>query len=98
MSEFDQLFKQESGRILATLIRILGDFDTAEEALQEAFLAALQQWPLEGKPKNPVSWLISTARNRAVDKIRRDARLSLSFGEDISIAGITKLIWSDGWG
>ena len=76
MSEFDQLFKQESGRILATLIRLLGDFDTAEEALQDAFLAALQQWPLEGKPKNPVSWLISAARNKAVDKIRRDARLS----------------------
>lgn len=76
MPEFDQLFKQESGRILATLIRLLGDFDTAEEALQDAFLAALQQWPLEGEPKNPVSWLISTARNRAVDKIRRDARLA----------------------
>ncbi len=58
--------------MLATLIRLLGDFDLAEEARQEAFAAAIEQWPAHGIPHNPCAWLIKTGRNKAVDRIRRD--------------------------
>ncbi len=70
----EQIYREESGRILATLIRLLGDFDLAEEALQEAFAAALAQWPSEGIPASPRAWLVSTGRNKAVDRLRRRAR------------------------
>lgn len=73
--DFEKLHREESGRILSTLIRLLGDFDLAEEMLQEAYAAALQQWPAEGTPVNPRSWLISTARHKAIDRLRRDRRL-----------------------
>ena len=70
------LYKQESGRVLATLIRLLkGNFDLAEEALQEAFVAALSQWRRDGIPNNPRAWLVSTGRFKAIDRIRRNARL-----------------------
>jgi RNA polymerase sigma-70 factor, ECF subfamily len=72
--DLDKLHREESGRILATLIRLLGDFDLAEEMLQEAYAAALQQWPAEGTPANPRAWLISTARHKAIDRIRRNQR------------------------
>src|SRR6267378_2941438 len=71
----DEIFREEYGRILATLIRLLGDFDAAEEALQEAFAAALEQWPAAGAPLNPVAWLVGTARHKAIDRLRRRARL-----------------------
>jgi RNA polymerase sigma-70 factor, ECF subfamily len=71
----EQIYREESGRILATLIRLLGDFDLAEEAVQEAFAAALMQWPAEGVPANPRAWLVSAGRNKAVDLLRRGARL-----------------------
>ena len=67
----DELYRREYGRILATLIRAIGDFDLAEDALQEAFEAALDQWPSKGPPLNPVAWLISTARHKAIDHLRR---------------------------
>ena len=70
----DALYRAESGRILATLIRFLGDFDLAEDALQDAFAAALERWPREGVPDNPRAWLISTGRFKAIDAIRRRAR------------------------
>src|SRR5215510_12488938 len=70
----ERLYREESGRILATLIRLLGDFDLAEEAVQEAFVAALEQWPAEGMPANPRAWLVSTARHKAVDRLRRRVR------------------------
>ena len=70
----EQIYREESGRILATLIRLLGDFDLAEEAVQEAFAAALVQWPAEGVPANPRAWLVSAGRNKAVDLLRRRAR------------------------
>jgi RNA polymerase sigma-70 factor (ECF subfamily) len=70
----EQIYREESGRILATLIRLLGDFDLAEEAVQEAFAAALVQWPTEGVPANPRAWLVSAGRNKAVDLLRRRAR------------------------
>ena len=72
----EEIFRADHGRILATLIRLLRDFDVAEEALQEAFAAALEQWPVAGTPSNPVSWLVSTARHKAIDRIRRSALLA----------------------
>src|SRR5450631_4322366 len=70
---FEEIFRREAGRVLATLIRLLGDFDSAEEARQEAFIAAVEQWPAQGMPANPGAWLIKTGRNKAIDRIRRDA-------------------------
>ena len=70
----DRLFRRESGRAVATLIRVLGDFDLAEEAVQEAFAVALQRWPTEGVPDNPGAWITTTARNRAIDRLRRERR------------------------
>ena len=70
--DFEKLHREESGRILSTLIRLLGDFDLAEEMLQEAYAAALQKWPAEGTPANPRAWLISTARHKAIDRFRRE--------------------------
>ncbi len=65
-----RLYREESGRILATLIRLLGDFDLAEEVVQEAFQAALEQWPSEGTPANPRAWVIQAARHKAIDRLR----------------------------
>ena len=74
----DSLYRTESGRILATLIRLLGDFDLAEEAMHEAFAAALSVWPSSGVPGNPRPWLISTARFKAIDTLRRRSRFDAS--------------------
>ena len=73
-SSIDEIYRAESRRVLATLIRLLGDFDLAEDALQDAFTAAMEQWPLEGIPSNPRAWLVSTGRFRAIDKLRRRSR------------------------
>jgi RNA polymerase sigma-70 factor (ECF subfamily) len=73
-THLDAVFRAESGRILATLIRLLGGFEMAEDAMQDAFNAALQRWPVEGLPANPRAWLISTARFKAIDAIRRRTR------------------------
>lgn len=72
--DFEKFHREESGRILSTLIRLLGDFDLAEEMLQEAYAVALQKWPVDGTPANPRAWLISTARHKAIDRLRRDRR------------------------
>ena len=72
--DFDGIYRHESRRVLATLIRLLGDFDRAEEALHDAFRAALEQWPDQGVPENPRAWLVSAGRFKAIDKMRRDAR------------------------
>src|SRR4249919_3188029 len=77
----DSLYRQDSGRILATLIRLLGDFDLAEEAMHEAFAAALSLWPKSGVPGNPRPWLISTARFKAIDTLRRRTRSDASQDE-----------------
>lgn len=71
----ENIYREESGRILATLIRLLGSFDLAEEALQEAFAAALEQWPKDGMPANPRAWLVSTAHHKGIDVLRRQIRL-----------------------
>ncbi len=72
----EQVFRDEWGRILASLIGFLGDFDLAEEAAQEAFAVAAERWPREGTPANPGGWLVTTARNKAIDRIRRDRTLA----------------------
>ncbi|HTM23096.1 MAG TPA: sigma-70 family RNA polymerase sigma factor, partial [Kofleriaceae bacterium] len=81
MTDLGRLYREESGRILATLIRLLGDFDLAEEAVQEAFAAALAQWPAEGVPDVPVAWLTRAARNKAIDRLRRRTRWQERRGE-----------------
>jgi len=77
----ETLYRSESGRILATLARLLGDLDLAEEAMHEAFAAALSKWPSSGVPDSPRPWLISTARFKAIDTLRRRARLDASQDE-----------------
>ncbi len=80
--EVEAVYRTESRRVLATLIRLLGDFDRAEEAMHDAFRAALEQWPREGTPANPRAWLVSTGRFKAIDAIRRNARFDAI--EDVS--------------
>jgi RNA polymerase sigma-70 factor, ECF subfamily len=72
--DLDTLYRKESRRVFATLVRLLGDFDLAEEATSEAFRAALEQWPREGVPQNPRAWLVSAGRFKAIDSIRRQSR------------------------
>lgn len=93
-SRLDAVYRAESRRVFATLIRLLGDFDLAEEALHDAFKAALEQWPRDGEPANPRAWLISAGRFKAIDRIRRRARfeplddtatgLAVASAEDLS--------------
>jgi RNA polymerase sigma-70 factor, ECF subfamily len=73
-AEVGRIFRQESGRSVAALIGVFGDIDLAEDAVQEAFAAALRKWPRDGVPPNPGGWITTTARNRALDRLRRDAR------------------------
>ncbi len=84
----ETIYREESGRILATLIRLLGDFDAAEEAMQDAFAAALEQWPSAGTPGNPRAWLVGTARHKAIDKLRRRARFEKKQEEIAAIAAL----------
>src|ERR1700677_1674227 len=70
----EQIYRDEWGRILATLIRLLGSFELAEEAAQEAFAVALEQWPRQGAPANARAWLIATARHKAIDALRKKTR------------------------
>ena len=71
---YEHLFRQESGQVLASLIRTLGDFDAAEDALQEATVVALERWPRDGVPDRPGAWLLTTARRKALDRIRREGK------------------------
>jgi len=79
----DAIYRDESRRVLATLIRLLGDFDLAEEALHDAFRAAIEQWPRDGVPQNPRAWLVSAGRFKAIDRIRRRARFD-PLGDDVA--------------
>lgn len=79
----DDVYRRESRRVLATLIRLLGNFDLAEEVLHDAFAAALTQWPNEGVPANPRAWLVSAGRFKAIDKLRRDKRFDAL--EDVAV-------------
>jgi RNA polymerase sigma-70 factor (ECF subfamily) len=76
--QIDAIYRSESRRVLATLIRLLGDFELAEDALQDAFRAAMEQWPRDGMPANPRAWLVSTGRFKAIDSLRRRARFDTS--------------------
>ncbi|MEX5552117.1 MULTISPECIES: RNA polymerase sigma factor [Pseudomonas] len=89
----DALYRSESRRVLATLIRLLGDFDLAEEALHEAFLVAVQRWPRDGVPDNPRAWLVSTGRFKAIDRLRRQARFTPLLQEQAD--ALEAADWSD---
>ncbi len=80
----DGIYRSDSRRVLATLIRLLGDFDLAEEAMHDAFIAAVEQWRRDGLPKNPAAWLISAGRFKAIDAMRRRARFDASLGEIVN--------------
>ncbi|MDO8434053.1 MAG: RNA polymerase sigma factor [Candidatus Binatus sp.] len=84
--DIDRFYREEFGRILATLIRVLGDFDRAEEAAHDAFAAALEQWDRDGVPDNPRAWIIGVARHKVIDRIRRAARFDLRRDELIRMA------------
>src|SRR4029453_12122283 len=79
--DFETLYREERPRPLATLIRLLRDFDLAEDMLQEAFAAAVEQWPRRGMPGNPCAWLVSTARHKAIDRLRRDRNFAAKQAE-----------------
>jgi RNA polymerase sigma-70 factor (ECF subfamily) len=94
----DEIYCAESRRVLATLIRLLGDFDLAEEALHDAFRAALEQWPRDGVPANPRAWLVSTGRFKAIDGMRRRARFDASLTELVDNSGtgtVDPAAWDD---
>src|SRR3979490_2449516 len=73
MPDVADIFRREAGRCTATLIRVLGDIDLAEDAVAEAFAIATEQWPTQGVPPNPGGWITTTARNRAIDRLRRES-------------------------
>src|ERR1039457_1162120 len=85
----DAVYRSDSRRVLATLIRLVGDFDLAEEALHDAFAAAIQQWPVDGVPDNPSAWLVSTGRFKAIDNMRRRARFDAAVPELIRQLDVT---------
>ena len=84
--EIETLYRTDGRRALATLIRLLGGFDAAEEALHDALLVALEQWPREGVPANPISWLVSTGRNKAIDRWRRQEKVDGAL-QDLAVLG-----------
>jgi RNA polymerase sigma-70 factor (ECF subfamily) len=92
-----RIYQSESRRVLATLIRLLGDFDVAEEALHDAFRAALEQWPRDGVPSNPRAWLVSAGRFKAIDGVRRRARFDAleDIGEKADVAINDTAAWAD---
>jgi len=91
------VYLSDSRRVLATLIRLLGDFDVAEEALHDAFRAALEQWPRDGVPTNPRAWLVSTGRFKAIDSLRRRSRFDAldEAGDQADIAVVDTAAWAD---
>ena len=93
----EQVYQSESRRVLATLIRLLGDFDAAEEAVHDAFRAALEQWPRDGVPANPRSWLVSAGRFKAIDAARRRKRFDAldDVGEKADVAVMDTAAWAD---
>jgi len=88
--DIDALYRREWGPILATLIRRLGDFDVAEEALQEAFAAAIEQWPTQGAPDEPVAWIVQTAKHKTIDRLRRGSLYSEKLGALSDIVAIER--------
>src|SRR5215212_3839207 len=84
----EQVFREQSGRVLATLIRQVGDFELAEDALQDAFAMALATWSARGVPDNPAAWITTAARNKAIDRLRREASLA---GKQATLQALTEL-------
>src|SRR4051794_27903335 len=80
-AKVEEIYRAESRRVFATLVRLVGDFDLAEEALHDAFISAVEQWPTQGVPANPRAWLISAGRFKAIDAMRRRAKFDASLGE-----------------
>src|SRR2546422_2222831 len=80
-TEIEKIFRDEAGRALATLIRLVGDFDLAEDALQDAFAVALERWPAADPPSNPRAWLVNVGRNKAIDRLRRQIAFRGKQGE-----------------
>src|ERR1700735_1933026 len=96
----DAVYRSDSRRVLATLIRLLGDFDRAEEAMHDAFVAAVEQWPQQGVPANPRAWLVSAGRFKAIDSMRRRARFDATMTElEHQLNGVTNdpSQWNDQW-
>src|ERR1700756_40671 len=93
----DTVYRSDSRRVLATLIRLVGDFDLAEEALHDAFKAALEQWPREGVPSNPRAWLISAGRFKAIDTIRRRRKFDAldDVGDAADPGAVDPMAWAD---
>src|SRR3954453_22072797 len=94
----DAVYRGDSRRVLATLIRLLGDFDLAEEAMHEAFSVALERWPRDGLPGNPRAWLVSRGGFKAIDRIRRRARFAASLGpiaEQLDASTVDPANWDD---
>ncbi|HKA03749.1 MAG TPA: RNA polymerase sigma factor, partial [Acidimicrobiales bacterium] len=100
MCDLDAIFRRESGPVVATLIRVLGDLDLAEDAFQEALVAAVERWPVDGVPDRPGAWLLTAARRKAIDRLRREARrddkhraadlmASMTEGEEVEASSIT---------
>ena len=86
--DVERAFREESGRAIATLVRRFGDIDLAEEAVQEAFVEAVRRWPAEGIPPSPAGWVITTARNRAIDRLRRESTRDQRAPEAMAIAAL----------
>src|SRR3990172_9779656 len=98
IGQIEAIYRSESRRVLATLIRLLNDFDLAEDALHDAFTAALQQWPRDGMPANPYAWLVSTGRFKAIDSMRRRARFDATLSdvaEKIAVEASGNADWND---
>src|SRR6476660_433602 len=94
----DAVYRADSRRVLATLIRLLGDFDLAEDALQDAFATAVERWPRDGMPANPRAWLVSTGRFKAIDTIRRRRRFDASLpelAEQIDLSTEDAALWEE---
>ena len=81
--EFAAIYRREAGRCTATLVRILGDIDQAEDAVADAFAVAVDRWAADGVPPNPGGWITTTARNRAIDRLRRQATILIAHPSDI---------------
>jgi len=101
-AEIERVFRKEYGRAVAVLVRVFGDIDAAEEAVQDAFTAAVERWPSCGVPPSPVGWIITTARNRGIDRFRREAAREnrhaeaalLHAGRGVARAGRGKTSWT----
>jgi RNA polymerase sigma-70 factor (ECF subfamily) len=95
-AEIERIFRDEAGRALATLIRLVGDFDLAEDALQDAFAAALQRWPAADPPSNPRAWLVNVGRNKAIDRVRRQIAFRGKQGELVHQLLLNAAVWGEG--